>query len=225
MNGFQSWLNQLQYEKMLEILIAVAAGLISITVHEVSHGAAAYMMGDDTAKRSGRLTLNPIRHLDLMGMLCMLVVHFGWAKPVPVNFKRFRNVRAGTIVTSLAGPVSNILLCFLSIYLYMVLQLVGISHTLPLWVGYVSYFLWYMVILNATLAVFNLIPVPPLDGSKILFSFLPEEKFFWILRYERYGFLVMAVLLYTGILDGPIGWMRDGLIHTLQTICWWLLPV
>ncbi len=224
MNGFQSWLSQLQYEKMLEILIAVAASLISITVHEVSHGLAAYMMGDDTAKRCGRLTLNPLRHLDLMGMLCMLVVRFGWAKPVPVNFQRFRNVRAGTIVTSLAGPVSNIVLCFFSVLFLMILNLAGMSHALPIWVGYVSYFLWYMVILNATLAVFNLIPIPPLDGSKILFSFLPEDKFFWILHYERYGFLVMAILLYTGILDGPLNWMRNGLIEQLQTICLWLLP-
>ena len=158
--------------------------LICITLHELSHGLVAYRLGDDTAKRAGRLTLNPLRHLDPMGLLMMVVFHFGWAKPVPVNMCRFQEPQAGHgahgpgrtgqqcadhggVSVSLRGALSARSAAVLGVYLLQMLQLT--AH------------------ISLGLAVFNLLPIPPLDGSKVLFSLLPEDKYWQLMRYERYG--------------------------------------
>lgn len=161
----------------------------------------AYRLGDDTAKRTGRLTLNPLRHLDPMGLLMMLVFRFGWAKPVPVNMMRFRNPKRGMAITALAGPACNLLITVVFLFLY------GLCYT-ALDGGSVGDVLLELLELTAYISlgycVFNLIPVPPLDGSKILFSVLPDRSYLKLMRYERYGSIVLLVLVWSGLLGRPL---------------------
>lgn len=167
--------------------------LISLTVHEFSHGYVAKLLGDETAARQGRLSLNPLRHLDPLGTLMLFVVHFGWAKPVPINplyFKGDRN--RGVLLVSLAGPTSNFLLSLVSVAIIKMSLVFNFSN--PILIT----FLFLMVQINIALAIFNLIPIPPLDGSKILASLLPPEKRNAIYELERYGFLILILLLYFG---------------------------
>ena len=214
MEKFQAWVQQLDFTQLWEMLIVVAASLLCITFHETCHGLAAYWMGDPTAKKQGRLSLNPLRHIDIMGLVMMAVCHFGWAKPVPVNMYRFKNPKKGMAVTALAGPACNFLLALLFLFLYGLLYY-------PLYVhgGAVAETVLQLVYttayLSLALAVFNLIPIPPLDGSKVLFSFIPDESYFKLMRYERYGMILLLVLVSTKILGGPLStatsWLFDKL--------------
>ena len=204
MGSFQSWLNQLNYEKLLELAITLVAAMVCIIPHEVSHGYAAYRLGDPTAKNAGRLTMNPLRHIDPVGLLVMAVAHFGWAKPVPIQPGYFKHIRRDTAITALAGPVANVAITMLALMLYSVIIGLSAFRSLPQWVEYVDLFLAYTALLSANLAVFNLLPIPPLDGSKVLFSFLPQKYYGKLLQYERYGFLLLAVLLWIGVLDRPL---------------------
>ena len=219
MSNFISWLQQLRFGAVWEMLIVLAASLLCITVHESCHGLAAYWLGDDTARRMGRISLNPLRHIDLAGLVMMALFHFGWAKPVPVDMRRFRNRRAGMALTALAGPVSNVLLAFLAVLLY---ALCGFLPDTELW-AYVSYFFWYTAILSAGLAVFNLFPIPPLDGSKVLFALLPDAAYEKLMRYERYGMILLMVLLATDVLDTPLLWLRTGLLNGLASAVSYLI--
>lgn len=206
MNGVSQWLNQLNISGLLELVISVAASLLCITVHETCHGLAAWAMGDRTAKEQGRLSLNPLRHVDVMGLVMMALLRFGWARAVPVNPRNFRHPKLGMALTAMAGPLSNVLLMLLA----MALRLVVLAFC-PEW-SYVISFLELTAILSAGLAVFNLLPIPPLDGSKILFAVLPGPWYGKLLRYERYGMLLLAVLLVLGVLDSPLNLLRGGLI-------------
>lgn len=221
MGGFQGWLSQLNYDKLMELLITVAAALICVTLHELAHGFAAWKLGDPTAKNAGRLSLNPIRHIDVVGLICMAIAHFGWAKPVPINPRYFRHFRRDTAITALAGPVANVLIAFVFLTFYSVAAWFSLYLGEPAWLEYLSLFFWYTAILSTGLAVFNLIPVPPLDGSKILFSLLPDRYYLWLLRYERYGFLLMAALLFFNVLDKPLLFLRTGLLDLLWKVCQW----
>ena len=175
--------------------------LICITLHELGHGFVAFKLGDDTAYRAGRLTLNPLKHIDVTGLLMMVCFHFGWAKPVPVNMYRFRNPKKGMAITALAGPVTNFLLAFVFMFLYGLLM-----H--PLSATEAGRYLLRMLSLGAYistgLGIFNLIPVPPLDGSKILLSVLSDENYAKLMRYERYGMILLIALVATGILGRPL---------------------
>ncbi len=179
--------------------------IISLTIHEVSHGLASLALGDDTAKRMGRLTLNPLKHLDPIGAILLFFFHFGWAKPVPINPNYYKNYRLGTVITGIAGPFSNIIMAFISAVVYMLISYIGAERV------FVYEFLQVFMILNIGLAVFNLIPISPLDGSKILFAFLPERIYRRLLRYERFGFPVLIVLMslgaFNGITDGAINYI------------------
>lgn len=221
MNGIADWLGQLNFDKIAELLIVVASALLCLTVHEVSHGYAAYRLGDPTAKRAGRLSLNPIRHIDPVGLLCMAVAHFGWAKPVPINPTYFKHFRRDTAITALAGPLSNVLLAFVLMPIYAALYWLWVYVGRPEWLFYFVEFFWYGAVLSAGLAVFNIIPLPPLDGSKVLFSLLPESKYQTLLRYERYGMIVLAVLLVTGLLDKPLALLQQGAVDILYKLCLW----
>ena len=190
------------FSLILGVLLSVIPSLVCITLHELSHGLVAYALGDDTAKRAGRLSLNPIRHLDWMGLLMMVVAHVGWAKPVPVNMMNFRDPKRGMAVTALAGPASNVLIACFFFFLYGLL-------ILPLSIaGAAAEYLLEMVQLTAVIsvgyAVFNLIPIPPLDGSKVLFSLVSDEAYYKLMRYERYGMLLLYVLVFTNVLGSPL---------------------
>ena len=219
-------------ELLLEMLYVIPILLISLPMHEYAHGWAAYKCGDPTAKHMGRLTLNPIKHIDPIGALVMLVAHFGWAKPVPINPRNFRNYKKGMILVSIAGVTANILLAFIGCILFIL----SVS-LMPKWsfiysdFGFrlyeaVTTFLSYFTTINAGLAVFNLLPIPPLDGSKLLSMFLPPKILFKIRPYEAYLPIVLLVLLLTGALSTPlnfiVGYLLDGLLWVCDKILFFL---
>ena len=176
-------------ELLKSSIISIIVVLFSLTVHEVSHGYVSYLLGDDTAKRMGRLSLNPLKHLDPIGALCMFFFHFGWAQAVPINPNRYKNFRLGTVLVSLAGPVSNLVLAFLGSLVYVYLW--DIKH---IYSGVPIDFLEMLIVMNVGLAVFNFVPISPLDGSKILLAFLPERAYRFVLTYERFGFIILLIL-------------------------------
>ena len=220
MDGIGAWLGQLQWESLIGLLITAAAAVLCITLHETCHGLAALALGDSTAKRMGRLSLNPLRHLDLFGLLMLLLVKVGWAKPVPVNARRFRNPRLGMAVVAIAGPLSNVLLSALAAAGYTASMFYAMYLDAG-WLELVGEFFYYVFFISAGLAVFNLLPIPPLDGSKVLFSLLPEQWYWKLMRYERYGVLLLMGLLLTGMLDIPLNFLREGLLGLLAPISEW----
>lgn len=217
MSGFITWLQQLRFDSILETVVLVAASLLCITFHETCHGLAAYWMGDDTAKRMGRLTLNPLKHVDIVGLIMMALVKFGWAKPVPVDMRKFRNPKLGMALTAIAGPLSNVLMAFVAVLLHAVTLLFCIKYPETTLLEYLDLFFLYTALLSTGLAVFNLFPIPPLDGSKFLLAFLPDEAYLTVLRYERYGMLLLIVLLTTNVLDGPLIFLRELLLDAMTT--------
>ena len=187
--------------------------LLAIPLHESAHAWASAKLGDPTAKNMGRLTLNPFAHFDLMGALCMIVAGVGWAKPVPVYPTRYKNPKVGMALSAAAGPLSN----FLAAYLFVVLDKL-VYYFAPqtmLW-GMVELFLQVLVSLNLSLAIFNLLPVPPFDGSRIATLFLPSKWYFRVMQYERYLFIAMFVLLVMGVFDAPLAWMNQIALNFLN---------
>lgn len=212
-----AWIQQLRLDALWQTAIVVLASLLCITFHETCHGLVAYWLGDSTAKRAGRLSLNPLRHIDWMGLLMMAICRFGWAKPVPVDMRNFKNPKLGMAWTALAGPVSNVLLAFLAMLCYSVCSYLEIVKQAAL-AQYLSIFFSDVVVISAGLAVFNLFPIPPLDGSKIMFAILPDRWYARLMQYERYGMFLLAVLLLTDVLDTPLQFLRNGLISALSEI-------
>ena len=200
-NAWEEIMNGFDFTRLVDLLMSVIPALICITLHELSHGVVACLLGDDTAKRAGRLTLNPIKHLDPMGLAMMAMFHVGWAKPVPINMYRFKNPKRGMALTALAGPVSNFVIAVVFLFLYgcLYLPLQGSSAG---W--YVEEMLRLTAVISIGLGVFNLIPLPPLDGSKVLFSVLSDEGYYKLMRYERYGSIIMFALVSLGVLGGPL---------------------
>lgn len=188
------------------VLLAIPL-LYSIIVHELAHGWVAYMMGDSTAKNQGRLTLNPLKHLDPLGTLLLFVVGFGWAKPVPINLQYIRSPRVGFILVAAAGIVANTIFAFLAILAMQILS--------PPPEGPTATFLFYLAQINIILAAFNLIPIPPLDGSKIVMGFLPNQMRYFFQRLEPYGFFIIIGLLYLGVLNPVIAFFRWMILHLI----------
>ncbi len=186
-------------------LLLVVPLLYSIIAHETAHGWCALAFGDDTAKRHGRLTLNPLRHLDPMGTLLLFLVGFGWAKPVPVNYRNIQQTRLGLFCVSLAGCAANILIAAMAIFALQA-RLVSLDSIFAAVLGIVAR-------INIMLGAFNLIPIPPLDGSKLLTSLLPLGAQQRLARFERYGFLILVLLLFAGWLD-PLITLMEQLIYT-----------
>ena len=186
-----------------QYIFAALAALIALTVHEYCHGYAAYRMGDPTAKNMGRLSLNPLTHLDPIGTLCMIFFHFGWAKPVPINPRYFKNPKKGFAIVALAGPAANLLLSFFSAGVYLLLWalLKDVAFESRFWLTVAENGLLFLYIfhsLNLGYAVFNMIPIPPLDGSRILSLVLPPKQYFGLMRYERYIYFGLLGWLFIG---------------------------
>ncbi|MCI9627040.1 MAG: site-2 protease family protein [Clostridia bacterium] len=202
-------------QELLDMLFRLPIIFLIIAVHETAHGFVAYKMGDTTAKDMGRLTLNPMKHLDIMGAICMLIFGFGWAKPVPINPMNFKKRDKGMVLTALAGPMSNILMALVGVILWTVLKAYNVIPQTVMG-GFVDRFLVVFVMLNTAFAVFNLLPVPPLDGSKIIEPLLPPKARIWLGRNERILSLVLVALLLFGALSPVLGilnqWMLNGIV-------------
>lgn len=208
-------------------LLSVPCILIALTVHEVSHGYAAYKLGDPTARNLGRLSLNPLKHLDPFGTICMLIAGFGWARPVPINTRYFKKPRRDMAISALAGPLSNFILAFIGVLLYAVFgkifSVIPVTSVRMDYAQYITLMFFYMFAsLNIGLGVFNLLPCPPLDGSRIFYVFLPPKYYFGVMKYERYISLAIMLMLITGVLNGPLGFIRNsifsGMMHIVSLI-------
>ena len=213
MGSLSDFTQNMDWWGLLTLLIRAAAALLCITLHELSHGWAAWRLGDPTAKQMGRLTLNPVKHLDPLGLLMMLVVKVGWAKPVPVDMRYFKHPKQGMALTALAGPAANLLTALAAAGACSL-----VWHLMPLgWPSLlVLCFFSNLAILGVGMGLFNLIPISPLDGSKILFSLLPDRAYYAILRYEKYVMGLLVVLMLLGVFDRPLSFL---IIHVLQALC------
>lgn len=185
----------------------------SLSMHEFAHAWAAYRLGDDTARYSGRLTLNPLAHLDPIGTLMMLFLGFGWAKPVPVNTLRFKNQRRGLALTAVAGPAANLLIAFVFMFIIQILDAVGLFGRGTTGEYFFMFFYW-IVMRNIMLAVFNLLPVPPLDGSRIMAAVLPDRLYFAYIRYERFFYFILIFLVVSDF-TGALLFRLSALIYSL----------
>lgn len=198
---------------LITLLLTLPAVILCLSIHETCHGLAAYALGDRTAANQGRLTLDPMAHIDPMGFLCMLLLGFGWAKPVPVNTSNFRNRRAGMAIVAAAGPVSNFLIGFFGYLLYFFISYAtaSMSGVAGLFVWVVAQFFRYLATLSVGLGTFNLLPVYPLDGYRVLDAFLPFEWSMKLRQYQTYLLLAMIALMWfggTSILIGTVdGWI------------------
>ena len=200
----------LDFGSMLDMVLHLAAVLLCLTVHETCHGLAAYALGDPTARRAHRLSLNPLRHIDWFGLLMMFAAGFGWAKPVPVNPNYFKKPKQGMALTALAGPVSNFLLALLTLLAARIFcDVAAYSETNQR----ILDFLLMVAVLSIGLGLFNLVPIPPLDGSKVLFAVLPDRAYDWLMRNERYGMLLLFALVFFDVgsnaLSKTIQWVFD----------------
>lgn len=223
MQELSAFLDHMDWASLLALLLRVAAVLICIMVHEVCHGLAAYLLGDPTAKAQHRLSFNPLRHIDPFGALMMLLVGFGWAKPVPVDMRYFKKPKAGMAITALAGPFSNFILAYVALliaYLILGIAVMTGAFASSLVQGLVD-FCSLTASLSIGLGVFNLIPFPPLDGSKVVGAFLPDRIYYKILRYEFAGTVVLMALLWLGVLDGPLYAVRGWITKALLTLAQW----
>ena len=194
----QTFWEQFNWSALMDTVLRILGVLICLTVHETSHGLAAYALGDPTAKRMKRLSFNPLHHIDWLGLASMFLCGFGWAKPVPVDMRHFKNPRLGMAVTALAGPISNFVLALALMFGASRLSVLMSSHAAmvgPFALGSFE-FLLSTAIMSIGLGLFNLVPIPPLDGSKVLFSILPERAYYILMRFERYGMLILMLIIW-----------------------------
>ena len=212
MGALTGLLHHMDWQSMLLFLMSAVACLICLTVHELSHGWMAWQLGDPTAKVNGRLTLNPLAHIDWVGLFLLLTVGVGWARPVPVDMRNFRRPKEGMAMTALAGPVSNFLLALVCVALGGFVLRGGMKEA---WSAYLLLFLCQMAVLNVGLGVFNLIPIPPLDGSRVVSAFLPDRAYRWLMQRERFLIVAVVLLAWSGLLGGPlegaIAWVMKAL--------------
>jgi len=202
--------------KIFGITIQVAVVLTCITVHEFSHALCAYQLGDDTAKRQGRLSLNPLKHLDILGALMLLFAHFGWAKPVPINPYNFKDMKYGMALTALAGPASNFALAILAAIIFR-----GVASYASMQI--IQMICATFVMFNVALGLFNLIPIPPLDGSRIIGAFMSDDVYFRWVQWERNGTMLLMIIflvnwvfnlrLFQFVIEKPLAYIVYGLLQ------------
>ncbi len=234
MGFFQDLINQLPL-----YLLSLPVILLSLSVHESAHGYVAYKLGDPTARNLGRITLNPVKHFDLFGFLCMVFARFGWAKPVPIVTRNFKNPRRDMALTGAAGPLSNLALALISLVVLRISMFLLVPNLAAEanefaaaylagegYKGSVGFTILALLVyifvecigLNVVLAIFNLIPIPPFDGSRIFYVFLPPNWYFGIMKYEQYIMIGFFVLLFLGVMDTPLGLAENFVINLLYTV-------
>ena len=205
---------------LIYLLSTVFVVFVMLPGHEFAHAFAAHKLGDDTAKWQGRMTLNPFAHIDWIGAALILVVGFGWAKPVPVNSYNLRRPKSDMAVISLAGPLANLIMGFVAAFLSNGCK--ALTGVLPLAAAQIFFYLYaffrYAAIISIGLAVFNLIPVPPLDGSKILAALLPDRLYYKLMQYERYLYFLVLILLLTGALSTPLNYVSGWVFNFFDKI-------
>lgn len=204
---------------VIHILAILMIIFLVLPFHEWAHAWVASKLGDTSIKYRGRLSLNPMSHIDYMGALCLLLFGFGWAKPVPVDDRNFKNPKVGMAIVALAGPLANIVAGIAGGFVLYALVYLAPSFAMSTVGAYVMMFLQYYVVINCSLAVFNLIPIPPLDGSKILFAFLPDRLVYKFYQYQQMFSIILIVLLFTGILSIPLGFLQGAIMKFISFIC------
>ncbi len=207
------------FSVIVYILSSLMTIFLVLPLHECAHGFVAYKLGDSTAKRQGRLTLNPLAHIDYLGAALLLLVGFGWAKPVPINARNFKNPKVGMAISALAGPMSNLLAAIIAGLLYngllaLFANTIGmLEAALGIW-KYLFLFLQFFIMINVGLAVFNFLPIPPLDGSKILMAFLPNKVIFKIMQYEQIISIVLMIVILMGGFNGILN-LADNFLYSV----------
>ena len=211
-----------RYIQQGEYLLAIIAVLsrcfvvfCCLPIHELAHGLMAHLLGDDTAKREGRLSLNPFAHLNPIGTIMIFLFGIGYANPVPINPRNFKNEKGGMALTALAGPLANLIMGFVSVWGFFIFTKFTGSSSVG---SAVAYFFLYSAQINVMLAVFNLFPIPPLDGSKILAAVLPDKIYYKYMMYERYIMIALMILLFTGVLDTPISFLTSKLLNFISIL-------
>ena len=205
-----NWQAELQ-----SLLFTAPVVLLAIVCHECAHGWVSYKLGDPTAKNAGRLTLNPLKHLDPLGALCMLFFHVGWANPVPINPWYYKDRKKGIIYVSLAGPVANFIIAFISLFIEGLLMRFGSDTSTLIWI--LCQLCYYSAVVNVGLGLFNLVPIPPLDGSKVLGELWDKaNNFYW--RYQNYWRWILLLCVITGVLSKPLGILNGMLIRGMWRI-------
>lgn len=209
-------------EDIINLIYIIPAVLIAIIIHEMAHGFVSYKLGDPTPKNSGRLSFNPKNHLDPIGTICLILFQFGWAKPVMVNPNYYRNRKLGMALVALAGPIINFIVAFIAFCIFGIFMKFNFSGT---FIYHIITFIHYLILINLGLGIFNLIPLPPLDGSKILGALLPDEYYFKFMKFEKYGMILLFILLSLGVFDKFLLIFQSSLYNGMKNIIIWMFNI